>query len=168
MTFVPGDFILVRGDAWYSKCISFGERLRYGRDPNREQQFTHCAGIVSTDGDLVEALGGGVCRTNIRKYSPGTYRAFSIDRALSAHPIVAAAQRRNVVTFGLAQVGRRYDYLDILSVSLGLLTGGKLSITTDDKFICSELWARALERTDMIFDRQPSNVMPADLAKIFG
>ena len=46
-----------------------------------------------------------------------------------------------------------------------MLTGSKLAFFIDGRFVCSGLVARALERTGRIFDRDPSHIAPADLAK---
>lgn len=55
----------------------------------------------------------------------------------------------------------------IISIAISLLFGGKFTFGFDGQFICSGLVARSLERTNAIFDRSPSHIMPADLAKYF-
>jgi hypothetical protein len=62
---------------------------------------------------------------------------------------------------------QKYGYMTIVSIALSPITGGKLNIGYDGQMICSGLMARALERTTAIFNRTPSHIMPADLAKFF-
>lgn len=158
--YAPGDFILVKGTAWYSHCIDFGEWLRYGKRPFHE--YSHAAMIVGANGDLVEALSNGVDKTHISKYPISQYTMFDVTTVCST-----ASDRQRVVNFALNCVGMRYDYLDILSISISLLTGTKLSVSTSNHLICSGLVARALERSTAIFPRPSQQMMPADLAVYF-
>jgi hypothetical protein len=57
--------------------------------------------------------------------------------------------------------------MNIVSIALSLITGGKFTFGFDGQAICSGLVARALERTNAIFNRDPEHIMPADLAKYF-
>ena len=43
----------------------FGQRLRFRGEDEKYGWWNHAAVIVSTDGDLIEALNAGVTRTNI-------------------------------------------------------------------------------------------------------
>jgi len=61
----------------------------------------------------------------------------------------------------------RYGFMTIASVAISLVTGWRFIFGIDGQFICSGLVAGALERSATIFDRAPSNMMPADLAKHF-
>jgi hypothetical protein len=54
-----------------------------------------------------------------------------------------------------------------VSIAYTLLTGGKFTFAIDGEAICSGLVARAMERTGAIFNRTPTHVMPADLAKYY-
>src|SRR5262245_56939346 len=65
--FQPGGFILTHGNAWTSKIIRFGQRLRIHGDDRKYAYWNHAALIVNDDGALVEALGAGVERTNISR-----------------------------------------------------------------------------------------------------
>jgi hypothetical protein len=56
----------------------------------------------------------------------------------------------------------------IVSIALALLVGTKFSFGFAGQKICSGLVARALERTPAIFESEPSNIMPADLAQLYG
>jgi uncharacterized protein YycO len=160
MTYQPGDFILTHGDAFYSKLIRVGEWMRY-HDP-RWTKYNHAAMIVSTGGDLVEALGNGVVRTNISKYRLNEYQIIDVS---SVAPTIN--DRMRVVRFAISCIGQPYDWTDILSVSISLLTNAKLCIETEGHMICSGLVARALERSTAIFPRSAQHMMPADLAEYF-
>lgn len=54
-----------------------------------------------------------------------------------------------------------------MSIAYSLLTGGKFTFGLEGQAICSGLVARAMERTGAIFNRTPSHIMPADLAKYY-
>ena len=159
---VPGDFILTHGRAWTSKLIRFGQRLRFRGHDAKYARWNHAAIFVDERGDLVEALGGGVQRRNISVYKPTEYTVVSIDAIVQV-----AADRQQVVQFAEWSLGQPYGFLTIGSIAYGLLTGGTFTFGFDGQHISSGLVARALERTGAIFNRSPSHVMPADLAKYF-
>jgi uncharacterized protein YycO len=159
--FEPGDFILTHGDAFYSKLIRFGQRLRF-RGPNRKYAWwNHAAMIVSKTGDLIEALGPGVERTHLDKYKPTEYHLVRLG-SLADH-----RDRQQVIDFAEWSLGEKYGWLTIVNIALTLLLGGRFDFGIDGQTICSGLVAKALERTNAIFDRASSNIMPADLARYF-
>ena len=159
--FEPGDFILTHGSSLFSHLIRFGQRLRFwGRD-RPFAWWNHAAMIVSNEGDLIEALGPGVQRSHIKKYQPTEYHLVSIAA------IVSGNDRAEAVAFATWCLGLKYGYVTIVSIALSLLTGGKFTFGFDGQAICSGLVARALERTQAIFNRTPSHIVPADLAKYF-
>ena len=59
----------------------------------------------------------------------------------------------------------QYGWLTIASIVLTLLTNSKLVFGMVGTAICSGFVAQALVRTGIIFDKPPSNMMPADLAQ---
>ena len=158
----PGDFILTHGNSWTSRLIRWGQRLRFWGADRKYAWWNHAAMIVSSDGDLIEALGAGVLATNISRYKRTQYHLVHLGA------IAIPGDREQVVRFTKQCVGQKYGYLTIVSIALSLLTGGKFNFGFDGQFICSGLVARALERTSAIFNRSPSHIMPADLAKYFG
>ena len=115
--------------------------------------------IVSDDGDLIEALGAGVKRTKLSKYEQTEYHLVRIE--------ASAEDRGEVVAYAEWCLDQPYGFLTIISIGLGLLTGAKFTFAFDGQTICSGLVARALERTKAIFNRTPSHIVPADLAKFF-
>lgn len=156
----PGDFILTHGGELFSELIRIGQQLRF-RGPDR--QFTywnHAALIVSSDGAIVEALGTGVQRRSLADYDPTQYTVVRIT--------ASKEDRAEAAAFAEHCVGEPYGFTTIVSIGLSLLTGAKFSFGFNGQLICSGLVARALERTTAIFDDEPSHIMPAQLAKLFG
>jgi hypothetical protein len=164
--FSPGDFILTHGGAWTSKLIRFGQRLRIHGQDRKYTWWNHAAMIVSDGGDLIEALGAGVMRTNLGHYTVVEY-----------HLVRTGApelDRREAVAFAEWAAGddagagrQKYGFLTIASIAWTLLTGGKFTFALEGQMICSGLVARCQERTSAIFNRTPSHIMPADLAKYY-
>lgn len=160
-TYSPGDFILTHGSGVFSRLIRIGQRLRF-RGANRQfAWWSHAALIVSADGQLIEALGAGVQRSPLSKYAPKEYTLVCLG------DMASPADRGQVVAYAEWALNQEYGYLTILSIAISLLLGGKFTFGYDGQSICSGLIARALERTDAIFARSPSHIMPADLAKAF-
>ena len=157
----PGDFILAHGKSFFSGLIRIGQRLRFRGADRPFAWWSHAAIIVGPDGALIEALGPGVQRANLTKYQPTEYHLVSIAASVSGD------DRREAVAFAEWCIGLEYGWLTIVSIALGLLMGGKFTFGFDGQAICSGLVARALERTRVIFNRTPSHIMPADLAKYF-
>jgi uncharacterized protein YycO len=156
---VPGDFVLTHGDAWTSKMIRFGQSLRIHGADRKYVFWNHAAMIVSSDGDMVEALGAGVKAGHLSRLLGTTYHVVHID--------ATAADRLEAVTYAESQKGIPYGFLTIVSIGIGLLTGAKFTFDFEGQHICSGLVARSLERTDAIFNRSPEHIMPADLAKYY-
>jgi len=156
---LPGDFILTHGGEFFSRVIQFGQGLRFMGKDQAYTYWNHSALIVSSDGALIEALGPGVQRNTLAAYHGTQYTVVHIE--------ASDEDRREMVAFAEHWVGGRYDWLRIVSITLSLLTGAKLSFGFAGQQICSGLVARALERTTAIFDQEPSHVMPAELAKMF-
>ncbi len=159
--FAPGDFILTHGQSFFSRLIRFGQRLRFEGPDRPFAWWNHAAIIVSPTGDLIEALGPGVQRTHISKYQPIEYHLISVAGIVSGH------DREEAVAFAEWCLDLEYGWMTIVSIALSLLTGAKFSFGFDGQAICSGLVARALERSNAIFNRTPSHIMPADLAKYF-
>lgn len=159
--FNPGDFILTHGNTIINRLVQFGQRLRFRGANEKYAWWNHAALIVSEEGDLIEALGAGVRETKISKYRPTEYHLVRLGSLATDH------DREKVVRFGRSCIDLPYGKLTIISIVLGLLTGCKFTFGFDGQSICSGLVARALERTNAIFNRTPSHITPADLAKYF-
>jgi uncharacterized protein YycO len=166
VAFEAGDFILTHGDAWTSRLIRFGQGLRIHGDDRKYTHWNHAAIIVSGSGDLIEALGRGVSRTHLDTYRDSEYHLVRIT--------ASAEDREQAVAFAEWAAGspegdgrQRYGYLTIVSIAYTLATGGMFTFGIDGQAICSGLVARAMERVGAIFNRSPTHIMPADLAKYY-
>ena len=164
--FEPGDFILTHGTAWTSKLIRFGQRLRIHGEDRKYTHWNHAAVLVSATGDLIEALGRGVSRRHLANYEGQEYHLVRIGSS--------ADDRKQAVAFADWAAGgpvgdgrQRYGFVTIASIAYTLLTGGKFTFGIEGQAICSGLVARAMERTGAIFNRTPTHIMPADLAKYY-
>ncbi len=156
--------------------IRFGQRLRIRGDDRIYTHWNHAALIVSSNGDIIEALGRGVCRRNLSAYEPKEYKlvrlnASDADREQEVHFARWAAGEVDSAGNDIPQSQRvsiRYGFMTIVSIGYSLLTGGKFSFSIAGQEICSGLVGRCLERTGVIFGRKPpTHMMPADLAKYY-
>jgi hypothetical protein len=155
----PGDFVLTHGDAWTSKLIRFGQGLRFRGPDAKYTYWNHAVIVVDYEGTIIEAIGSGVVKRNIAVYEPTQRTVVHID--------AAEQDREQARAFAESALNAEYGYLTIVSMAYSLITGGKFSIGFDGQHICSGLVARALERTGLIFEHDPSHIMPADLAKLY-
>jgi uncharacterized protein YycO len=156
----PGDFILTHGAEIFSRLIQIGQGLRYMGADSKYTYWNHTALVVSDEGAIVEALGAGVRKGTLADYDETQYTVVHID--------ASDEDRAQMVAFAERWIGARYDWLRILSIGFSLLTGATISVGFAGQLICSGLVARALERTSAIFKDEPSHIMPAELAKMFG
>src|SRR6267142_2012026 len=136
---LPGDFILTHGGEFWSRVIHFGQGLRFTGKDQPYTYWNHAALIVSADGAIIEALGPGVQRNTLASYQGTQYTIVHID--------ASDEDRKEMVAFAEHWVGKAYDWATIVSITLSLLTGAKLSFGFPGQLICSGLVARALERT---------------------
>ena len=156
----PGDFILTHGAELFSRLIQIGQGLRYTGSDRPYTYWNHAALVVTDDGGLIEALGPGVHERRLADYDATQYTIVRID--------ASPEDRAEMVAFARHWIGARYDWATIASIAISLLTGARFSFGFAGQLICSGLVARALERTTVIFEQEPSHVMPAELAKMFG
>ena len=158
----PGDFVLTHQERPFSKLIRFGQRLRIHGADRKYTHWSHAALVVSENGDLIEANKPGVIRTHVRDYKHVEYKV--------VHVKATPDDRRQAVEFAQwaldthCKIGRAI----FVSIGLSILTGGKFSFFVDGTTVCSGLVARAQERAGAIFNRAPTHIMPADLAKYYG
>jgi uncharacterized protein YycO len=155
----PADFILTHEDAWTSRLIQLGQSLRFRGEDARYAFWNHTAIFTDEQGSIVEALGAGVRTGNISSYQPTEYTVVRID--------ASDEDRQEAVAFARDCVGKPYGWFTIVSIGFSLLTGAKFAFAFEGQHICSGLVARALERTTAIFNRDPTHIMPADLAKYY-
>lgn len=160
--FKAGDFILTHGNTFFSYLIRFGQYLAFWGKDSKYAWWNHSALIVSEDGNLIEALGaGGVKAAHISKYAPTDYHIVRLGE------LASDTDRVQICRFAQQTLNLKYGFVTLISIAIGLLTGCRFKFGFDGQYICSGLVARALERSSVIFDRSPSHITPADLAKYF-
>jgi hypothetical protein len=154
-----GDFLLTRGDYLVSRLIRFGQRLRH---EERYAQWNHAVLVLSKDGRIAEALSKGVVENHISKYHGKRYYLVRLQG-------VRDEDRNQMMAFAASVLESsdrtEYGWLTIASIILTLLTSSRLVFGMAGTAICSGFVAEALVRTGIIFDKPPSHMMPADLAK---
>lgn len=156
----PGDFVLTHSDGLTCKLIRFGQQLRYRGPDSGFAHWSHAALVVSSGGDIVEAIQSGVQQRNLSEYEGAEYHVIHL---LDATP----KEREHAVAFAEHCVNDSYGYLTDLSLGLSLLTGRRFFFGEEGQMICSGLVARALERTGAIFPYDSWHMLPADLAAAF-
>jgi uncharacterized protein YycO len=158
----PGDFILTHSSGLYGTLIRFGEALRYSGPDKIFAHWSHAAIFVDDQGDIIEALGGGVQKRNISVYTETEYVVVHLPEGTSPD------DRLHAIGFADFSLTDPYGWFTIVSIGFCLLTGAKFSFGVDGQQICSALVARCLERIGEIFtENEPWHLMPADLAKHF-
>jgi hypothetical protein len=158
----PGDFVLSRAHGYRHKIIKWGQGLRIADPADRcYREYTHAALVVSTDGDIIEAVGSGVRRNNLDAFVPMTYEV--------VHITASDEDRSQAVGVAREALGRhaRYNALATVSITLWAFTGSRLIFFTDGAFTCSGLVARAMLTIGAVFSVDATRVTPAQLAIYF-
>ncbi len=154
-----GDFILTRGENWYSKAIRFGQGFNRRVRNGPVTEINHAALSVGGDG-LSEALSDGIVRTNLEKYDDFYYAAIRLDLPYSDQLQIM----RYVDASETGQV--KYGWLTIVSLALTMATGCNLNFGVNGTMICSGYVGQALVRAGEIFEHTDANfVTPADLVE---
>ena len=160
--FHVGDFLLTHGNSFFGILIRIGQGFAFWGEDRKYTWWNHAALIVSEDGNLIEALGSsGVKLTHISKYAPTDYHIVRLGELASDR------DREQMGAFAQRTLNLKYGVMTLISIGIGLITGCRFKFGFDGEYICSGLVARALERSSVIFDRSPSHITPADLAKYF-
>lgn len=158
----PGDFVLSRAHGFKHKIIKWGQGLRIADPAHRcYRDYTHAALVVSTDGDIIEAVGSGVRRSNLAAFVPRTYEVVHITASEEDRGQAVA-----VAEYALGQHAR-YNGLATVSITWWAFTGSRLIFFTDGAFTCSGLVARAMLTIGAVFSVDATRVTPAQLAIYF-
>ena len=157
--FTPGDFILVSTTGILAKCIRAGQFFRYHGKMRNYSHWNHAAMIVDTDGTVVEAAGRGVRYSNINEYKESEYYLVSTKLNKQSRDQTVAAAR--------SFVKDKYGWFTILSIILQLITGIEFQFSFGNSVICSGVVAQSLWAGGVIFDSNPYQIMPADLASAY-
>lgn len=158
-----GYIVLTHGDHWTSKLIRFGQRLRFRGSRGKYARWNHVALVLDSEGNLGEALSGGVERTHISKYEGSDYHLVRVE--------CAQVDREQIAAFADAVLDApqrtKYGWLTIVSLFFTLTLGSTILIGKIGTAICSGFASEALTRMGAIFPRPPAYMMPADLAEHF-
>ncbi len=170
---VPGDVILTHSpNSLFGFLIRFGEKLRYrSKEDEPFTWFNHAAIVISPDPQtgkprVAEALGDGIKANPASKYLPEWFAYIDIG--------ADEDDRKEIVQFAEREVQLHTEYgaIQIASIAMSLIAGGRLTVGMDGSEICSALAAKALrgagywwERDGRIVDE--TYLTPADLAAGF-
>jgi len=157
--YTPGDFILTHHDTAPAKVIRLGQFIRYHGDMREYAHWNHCALVVDEDGTLIEAVGRGWVYGHIDEYKDVEY--YYVRTKLNEQ------SRNQTVAAAKSFLNDKYGWMTIASITLELLTGIKLQFTNQNTMICSAVVGQALWAGGFIFDSNPYQMMPADLAAAF-
>ena len=157
--YVPGDFILVSSKGILAKFIRFGQFIRYHGKMKAFSHWNHAAMIIDTDGNIVEAVGRGVVTSHISDYKDVEY--YYVSTKLNAQ------SRDQAVAACRSFIKDKYGWLTIFSIAFELLFGIKLQFTNNNTMICSAVVGQSLWAGGIIFNTNPYQMMPADLAAAF-
>ena len=157
----PGDIVLVRGTGWLGKSIRFFIRMRCRRDGDRAlAHWSHAGIIVSSQGHLVEVVPKGVVLNRLENYRAQEYHYVYLD--------LPAADRARASGYAYSCLKQKYGRLSFVLLALTILTGDWFKVPDSGQQGCVALIARALQRAGVTFERRPTEMTPADLAKNFG
>jgi hypothetical protein len=156
----PGDFILVRDKGWLGLLIRCLVRIRYRAHQDRPyNSWSHAALVVNNAGHMVEVGARGVVISHIRLYRDRDYHYVSLD--------LPDAGRAAAVQFARSCLGQKYSVRNFLLLTANGTLGDRLRMP-DSGHGCVSLVVRALQEAGIRFDRKPTDMSPADLAKRFG
>jgi hypothetical protein len=156
----PGDIILVRNKQWLGLFIRGFIRIRYRAPEDRRYAYwTHAALVATTAGHLVEVNGRGVIISHVGEYRDCHYHYVRLD--------LSDAGRKAAVEFARSCLRQKYSLRNLMLLGATILLGDRLRMP-DSGHGCVSLVARALQQAGIQFDRRPTEMTPADLAKRFG
>jgi hypothetical protein len=157
----PGDIILVRGVGWLGRSIRGFERIcARGKEDRAFAHWSHAAVVVSRSGRLVEVMHTGVALSAIEKYRDQEYHYVRVE--------MSDADRDNVARYAVSCLRQKYGRCSFVLLAVAKLMGGGLHVPDRGQQGCVALIVRALQRAGVRFERGPTDMSVADLAKRFG
>jgi hypothetical protein len=156
---LQGDFVLVHTRDWASKLIRFGQRVRFRGARRPFAYWNHAAIFVDGSGNMVEA--------DWRVSVVSIYGYRRLDYVVVRRNMTDE-DREKAAECALDMVGHKYGIAVIFSAVLRLLTNTRIEFGVDGHPICSALVARALDGRPTFMPRDPSHMLPADLAEMYG
>lgn len=156
----PGDIILVRHKHWLSLLIRSFVRIRCRAPADRPYAYwSHAALVLNSSGHMVEVNSRGVVVSHIRQYRECDYHYVWLD--------LPDAGRKAAVQYARSCLKQKYSLRNFLLLAASIPLGDRIPIP-DGGHGCVSLVARALQEAGIRFDRKPTAMTPADLAKRFG
>jgi uncharacterized protein YycO len=155
-----GDILLTHRGGMIPRLIRLGQRRRFRRRRRPYAHWSHAALVTDSSGRLVEAESRGVESSPITKYRQREYHIVHTGQLLDDGGNAAVA-------YADAQVGKPFGFLVLASLGVWLATGIRVRWRRGDHQICSGLVARALRESGHHFERDPTFMLPADLAEAF-
>jgi hypothetical protein len=157
----PGDIVLVRGVGWLGRSIRGFERIcARGKEDRAFAHWSHAAVVVSKGGRLVEVMHTGVVLSAIEKYRDQEYHYVRVE--------LSDADRDNVARYAVSCLSQKYGRWAFVLLAVAKLLGGRLHVPDRGQQGCVALIVRALQRAGVTFERGPTDMSVADLAKRFG
>lgn len=153
--YTPGFYVCVGTSGFGAAMIKIGTRSRYN----------HVFMITSTDGEIVQAMGGGVEKAHISDYAG---RPMRISSGISMN----SDQQALLVRSAYSMVGVPYNDLALFDDGLeaiGAMWRYLAKLASDDhELMCSQavaLMGKAAGYDWMCGKREPSEVTPGDLGR---
>jgi hypothetical protein len=136
-------------------------RIRCRRAGDRPfAHWSHAGIIVSPLGHFIEVLHNGVALGNIEKYRDQEYHY--------AYLVLSGPDRIRAAQYAYSCLRQKYGRLSFLLLALAVLMGDRFQVPERGQQGCVALIVRALQRAGVTFERRPTDMTPADLAKRFG
>lgn len=152
------NILLVRSHSLIGKLIRFFNKNYYNH-----------VGIFVSDFQIVEATFTGVKLTHIDKFIEAQKRGLIVCHIYKVKDIIEL-QKETVCNFVLNRVGRKYDFLQFLSLTFFFIFNMSRkkyeSLDSGRCYICSELIAKAYAQVNIYFNNEVDldNITPADIA----
>jgi uncharacterized protein YycO len=150
----PGDLLIVKTTGIAARVIQWGTHSRY----NHAAIYVGTVNGVET---LIEANPSGIEAKSLSEYASRQY-------LVSDYPL-SDAQRKRIVAFAYAQIGKRYGWLDIAALvllSLGIRWRWVINTAMDQtRFVCSQLACEAAWHGgwDVTGNGEPWSATPGDM-----
>ena len=142
-----GNILLVRGSgliSWIIKVVTHSE-------------YSHVALVIS-ETEIIEI--DSFKRVSIRK---NPYSNYDLIHVLD----IPDRKRDKVVAFAKAQLGKQYDYAQLLEILFEMVFHTRLYLNSKNKLICSELIDLAFmsQRINLVPGKRRGCVTPEDIAE---
>ena len=149
----PGDIVVFHGHAFFDRLIQFGQRIHH---PQLEAQWNHVGIVIDDVGTIIEARVGGVQLGNVYDQRGSEFFVISIPDD---------AQRAGILRFARSRLGRKYGYLEMVSLGLSIMFGFKFGFMRRGAYVCSGLAASCMMFVSIdMGDDDPLFVMPCQIA----